>query len=925
MLAIVHNVVTMRHRTVSRRPTEVPLDEGLEPAAPDAAVDLEPVLDALAQLPLNQRAAIVMREVEGRSYAEIASCSASPSRRSRRYLPRAAEPADEARGLRRAQPRAAARIARRRRPACGGAAAVVGSDAVLKIAAVVVAGVVVGGAALHENGRASAAATGAPGPPSTAPSPVVPTRTAGFPRVAAASRPAAPTAHRAKPPPPAAQPGRRVFAARRGRVRRRLDRPGRAPVAVPMTPAARAAARPASRACAAAGRRRRRGHRPHLRPRRRRRRSPGRRPRPRCRSAARGAGAAAVDAPHVPPLDAPHLPALPAMPVTVPADPRRSLRSRPFRSGAQVLGRRRSLLGRDTAQPPGAHGGSGFERLYRRHAADVYRYALAVLRNPDDAEDVTQTTFLNAYRAFQRGERPKAPKNWLIAIAHNVCRQRFRQRRAGRRGRVRRGRLAGRGPDGRRRRAPATSAARSGTSRSTSGPRSSCASSRAAPTPRSRAILDLSVSAVETLIFRARRALREQLEEALTCDEAEFAISRQLDGRLPRGREGPPPRAPARVRGLRAPSPAAARAALGPARARRDPAALLARLVLRRRRRRGVAGAAGAGVAAKVLLVGTTAIVVAGVGYEGVHHKVWHRLVPHGHLAQAAKPPARGPVLAAGSIGPETTRLISDLRPPNRAPAHRPLAAPGGACRERPPSALLGAGPRRVRSRAAEPRDAGPEAAREVQRRGRPEAGCEAARAPRSSPRPASAASAASPSPPTQPVGAPVVAETPQAPTPGRRAPPPAPRGRRPAGRDDDDPPAAPVAAPPAKAPCKGKRHHAHRDARGEAPPRAAASAAVVARERHRPEARHEHRDRAAAVPVTGDVIEGTHEHRQSQERRPRLVRVEAREARRQGQGEEGHAATGGTAAKAGAAAGGFAALTGVLFFWRRKPHHHRG
>src|SRR5947209_844503 len=68
-----------------------------------------------------------------------------------------------------------------------------------------------------------------------------------------------------------------------------------------------------------------------------------------------------------------------------------------------------------------------FERLYRRHVADVYHYSLAVLRNPADAEDVTQTTFLNAYRAFQRGERPQAPQNWLIAIAHNVCRQRFRQ------------------------------------------------------------------------------------------------------------------------------------------------------------------------------------------------------------------------------------------------------------------------------------------------------------------------------------------------------------------------------------------------------------------------------------------------------------------------------------------------------------------
>src|SRR5881628_3436140 len=68
-----------------------------------------------------------------------------------------------------------------------------------------------------------------------------------------------------------------------------------------------------------------------------------------------------------------------------------------------------------------------FERLYAKHVHAVYRYALAVLHNEADAEDVTQTTFLNAYRAFQRGERPHTPHNWLITIAHNVCRQRFRQ------------------------------------------------------------------------------------------------------------------------------------------------------------------------------------------------------------------------------------------------------------------------------------------------------------------------------------------------------------------------------------------------------------------------------------------------------------------------------------------------------------------
>ena len=73
------------------------------------------------------------------------------------------------------------------------------------------------------------------------------------------------------------------------------------------------------------------------------------------------------------------------------------------------------LLARDQA----------FERLYRSYVKDVYHYALALLRNPADAEDVTQTTFMNAYRAFQKGQQIEKPQNWLIKIAHNVARTRY--------------------------------------------------------------------------------------------------------------------------------------------------------------------------------------------------------------------------------------------------------------------------------------------------------------------------------------------------------------------------------------------------------------------------------------------------------------------------------------------------------------------
>src|SRR3972149_726845 len=62
--------------------------------------------------------------------------------------------------------------------------------------------------------------------------------------------------------------------------------------------------------------------------------------------------------------------------------------------------------------------------LYRRHGGEIYRYALAVLGNHADAEDVTQTTFLNAYRSLEQGVRPRKPSNWLLTIASNTIKQR---------------------------------------------------------------------------------------------------------------------------------------------------------------------------------------------------------------------------------------------------------------------------------------------------------------------------------------------------------------------------------------------------------------------------------------------------------------------------------------------------------------------
>src|SRR4051795_8166473 len=67
--------------------------------------------------------------------------------------------------------------------------------------------------------------------------------------------------------------------------------------------------------------------------------------------------------------------------------------------------------------------GAEVERLYRKHSGEVLRYALLVLHSRSDAEDVTQSVFVRALRALERGEKVRAPRNWLIKIAHNECRR----------------------------------------------------------------------------------------------------------------------------------------------------------------------------------------------------------------------------------------------------------------------------------------------------------------------------------------------------------------------------------------------------------------------------------------------------------------------------------------------------------------------
>ena len=163
----------------------------------------------------------------------------------------------------------------------------------------------------------------------------------------------------------------------------------------------------------------------------------------------------------------------------------------------------------------------------------MYRYVYAVLGNRSDAEDITQTTFVNALRALERGERPRKPANWLMTIAHNLIRQRFRQQQSRPREVQLEGDLVTPESDGD---GPSIEDLVRALQRIPETQREALVlrELEGRSSKEIAAILGVSLTALQALLFRARRSLTEELENLVTCDRAELALSQQTDGRLGR-------------------------------------------------------------------------------------------------------------------------------------------------------------------------------------------------------------------------------------------------------------------------------------------------------------------------------------------------------------------------------------------------------
>jgi|SRR5215469_3524282 len=72
---------------------------------------------------------------------------------------------------------------------------------------------------------------------------------------------------------------------------------------------------------------------------------------------------------------------------------------------------------------------SAFAALYERYKLKVYRTALRILRNQEDAEDAAQRSFQRAFTNLSRFRGDSALSTWLTRIAINEALMMLRQRR----------------------------------------------------------------------------------------------------------------------------------------------------------------------------------------------------------------------------------------------------------------------------------------------------------------------------------------------------------------------------------------------------------------------------------------------------------------------------------------------------------------
>jgi RNA polymerase sigma-70 factor (ECF subfamily) len=179
---------------------------------------------------------------------------------------------------------------------------------------------------------------------------------------------------------------------------------------------------------------------------------------------------------------------------------------------------------RAAARPasPDAHAELLYERLYDR----VYGYCLYQLGSREEAEDAAQVTFFHALRGLRRGVVPRVETAWVFAIAKNACLERHqsRGRRRDREVLLDPAALES-APAGEERQSEDVARLREALTRIPEQQREAVLLRewRGFSYREIAAEMGLSLAAVETLIFRARRSLVQHLTDEPETKRARLA------------------------------------------------------------------------------------------------------------------------------------------------------------------------------------------------------------------------------------------------------------------------------------------------------------------------------------------------------------------------------------------------------------------
>lgn len=72
---------------------------------------------------------------------------------------------------------------------------------------------------------------------------------------------------------------------------------------------------------------------------------------------------------------------------------------------------------------------SAFNRLFHAYEGKIFRLAMSILRERQDAEDAAQETFLRVFLKIRSFRGESSFDTWLTAIVINVCRDKLRKKK----------------------------------------------------------------------------------------------------------------------------------------------------------------------------------------------------------------------------------------------------------------------------------------------------------------------------------------------------------------------------------------------------------------------------------------------------------------------------------------------------------------